>query len=252
MINLANLIKLSECPRLAEKYKGIIALPLALPRFELDSVDEFWNIWNEEKARVDRQHIDRGAVGKDPSKVSKEYTQWDGIAMYEDLSMLGNAAWRTKLSPAMAKSQPMYIKSIFERLPFVKIRSIRLWSSNCTIPAHYDGNMPAILDGKLRFPTEIRLFLDDQNPRETFWLTPVNKHKPHTAIPEEDRYYVKLPDDTNSFAWNNEDFLHGADYIPPHRKILVVIKGWVDVDRLEALLDESIAKYPEYILRTHD
>lgn len=253
MKSLANLINLEHCPRLNEKYKGIMALPLALPKFELDSIDDFWNIWNEEQARVNRQHIDRGAVGKDPAKVSKEYTQWDGLAMYEDPVLLDKAAWVTKISQAMSSSQPNYLKSIFENLPFVKIRSVRLWSSNCVIPAHYDGNMPSTLDGKMRFPTEIRIMLDDKNPTETFYLTPVAKHKPHTTIPDEDRYYVKLPNDTNTFAWNNEDYLHGADYIPPHKKILVVIKGWIDTERLEALLDKSIEQYPDFILREkHD
>lgn len=249
MKHLADLINLAECPRLVEKYKGIMAMPLALPRFELDSTDEFWRIWNEEQARVDRQHIDRGAVGKDPAKVSKSYTQWDGLALYEDESLLGQAAWRTKLSPTLTKSQPNYIKSIIENLPFVRIRSIRLWSANCTIPAHYDGNMPPSLDGKLRFPSEIRIMLDDKNPAETFWLTPISKSKPHTPIPSADRYYVKLPNDTNTFVWNNEDCLHGADYNPPYKKILVVVKGWIDVSKLEILLDQSIQQYPNYVLR---
>lgn len=247
MKNLANLIKLSECPRLIEKYKGIAALPLDLPQFELDSSDDFWRIWNEEVSRVDRQHIDRGADGI--VNASSTYTQWDGIALYEDESLLGNAAWKTKLSPNLAASQPKYIKSIFNNLPFVRIRSIRLWSSNCVIPAHYDGNMPSSLDGKLRFPTEIRVFLDDQNPAETFWITPVSISKPHTDVPLEHRHYVKMPIDTNTFAWNNEDFLHGADYDPQYKKILVVIKGWVDVNRLEVLLDRSLEKYYNYIIK---
>jgi hypothetical protein len=253
MMHLAELINLADCPRLSEKYAGILALPLALPKFELDSVDEFWNIWNAEQARVDRQHIDRGAVGKDPSTVSKAYTQWDGLALYEDETLLGKAAWVTKVSPKLASSQPNYTKAIFEQLPFVKIRSIRLWSSTCVIPAHYDGNMPASLDGKMHFPTEIRIMVDDQNPNETFYLAPVSKHKPHTIIPQEDRYYVRLPSDTNTFAWNNEDYLHGADYNPPHKKILAVIKGWIDTNKLEALLDKSIQQYPDFILREkHD
>jgi len=249
MKDLANLIDLSKCPRLEQKYKGIVTLPLALPKFELDSLDDFWQIWKEEQARVDRQHIDRGAVGKDPAKVSKLYTQWDGLALYEDESLLDQAAWRTKLSPALTASQPNYIESLRENLPFVRIRSIRLWSANRKIPAHYDGNMPASLDGKLKFPSEIRIMLDDKNPAETFWLTAVSKSKPHTDIPLHDRYYVKLPSDTNTFAWNNEGYLHGADFDPKYKKILVVIKGWVNLERLEKLLDASIEKYPNFILR---
>jgi len=246
-MSLANLIKLNNVPRLVEKYAGIGALPLALPKFELDDVNAFWQIWNAEVAAVDRQHIDRGALGKANPVMS--FTQWEGLAMYEDSTLLSKAAWNTRISTALATSQHQFLKSVFELLPFTRIRSVRLWSANREVKAHYDGNMPASLDGVLKFPTEIRIMLDDQNPTETFWLTPVSQHDPQTTVPEEDRHYVKLPIDTNTFAWNNEDFLHGADYDPQYRKILVVIKGWVDLERLEPLLDQSLNKYNEYIIK---
>ena len=246
-MSLINLIKLDSVPKLVEKYAGVGALPLALPKFELDDTEAFWHIWNNEVVPVDRQHIDRGALGKDAPVMS--FTQWEGLAMYEDATLLSKAAWNTKISGALASTQPKFLKSIFEQLPFNRIRSVRLWSANREVRAHYDGNMPPSLDGVLRFPTEIRIMLDDQNPTETFWLTPVDKHNPQTEVPQVDKHYVKLPIDTNTFAWNNEDFLHGADFDPQYRKILVVIKGWVDVDRLESLLDQSINKYPGYIIK---
>jgi hypothetical protein len=246
-MSLANLIKLDNVPRLVEKYSGIGALPLALPKFELDDTKAFWRVWYDEATIVERQHIDRGALGKDAPVMS--FTQWEGLAMYEDSTLLAKAAWNTRISTALASSQPRFLQSIFENLPFVRIRSVRLWSANREVRAHYDGNMPPSLDGVLRFPTEIRIMLDDQNPTETFWLTPVDKHDPQTQVPQVDKHYVKLPLDTNTFAWNNEDFLHGADYDPRYRKILVVIKGWVDLERLELLLDQSINKYPEYIIK---
>ena len=248
-MGLELLIDQTQCPRLNEKYRGIAALPLDLPKFELDSSEEFWRIWNAEKERVSRQSIDRGAVGANTP--SLEHSQWDGLAMYEDLVLLKDAAWRTKLNNDLARTQPKYMSSIFQQLPFVKIRSIRMWSSHCVIPPHYDGNMPSVLDGVMHFPTEVRLMLDDKNPEETFWLCSSAKYKPNTKvnIPIEDRHYVKLPEDTNTFVWNNEDYLHGADFDPQYRKILVVIKGWVDVKRLEELLDRSISKYSNYVIR---
>ena len=244
---MESIINLAQVPRLVKKYSSIGAVPLALPRFVLDDVNEFWRIWNSEVAAVARQHIDRGALGKDNPVMS--FTQWEGLALYEDSTLLSKAAWNTKISTALATSQHEFLKSVFKLLPFKRIRSVRLWSANREVRAHYDGNLPASLDGVLRFPTEIRIMLDDQNPTETFWLTPVGQHNPQTPVPEEDRHYVKLPIDTNTFAWNNEDFLHGADYDPKYRKILVVIKGWVDVERLESLLDASLNKYPEYIIK---
>jgi hypothetical protein len=246
-MSLINLIKLDSVPKLVEKYSGIGALPLALPRFELDDAEAFWRVWNEEVVAVERQHIDRGAIGKDAPVMS--FTQWEGLAMYEDATLLSKAAWNTRISTALATTQHRFLKSVFEELPFRRIRSVRLWSANREVRAHYDGNMPSSLDGVLRFPTEIRIMLDDQNPCETFWLTPVAKHNPQAQVPQVDKHYVKLPIDTNTFAWNNEDFLHGADFDPQYRKILVVIKGWIDVDRLESLLDQSINKYPEYIIK---
>jgi hypothetical protein len=253
MKHLVDLINLEDCPRLSEKYASIVALPLALPRFELDSTDAFWKIWNNECEIVSRQHVDRGALGRDTPNV--DLVQWDGLALYEDLSLLGKAAWFTKVSSKLSQSQPKFLQNIFEKLPFVKIRSVRLWSANKQIPAHYDGNMPSTLDGQFKFPAEIRIMLDDKNPKETFWLCSSTKYLPafDTVVQEEDRYYVKLPANTNTFAWNNEDYLHGADYNPPHRKILAVIKGWIDTARLEELLDESIKQYPDFILREkHD
>jgi hypothetical protein len=247
--DLIKLIKLSECPRLNEKYKDIAGLPLAMPKFELDSPDAFWHVWNQELVRVDRQHIDRGAVGVSEPKMHT--THWDGLAMYEDETLLDNAAWRTKVCQELADSQPNYVKSIFELMPFAKIRSIRCWSAHINIPPHFDGNMPTFLDKKMFFPTEIRIMLDDKNPTETFWLCSKEKYQPNSKVPVplDGRMYVKLPSDTNAFAWNNENFLHGADFDPKYRKILVVVKGWVDIDRLEALLDASMVKYPNYVLR---
>ena len=247
-MNLAKLIDQTQCPRLNEKYKGIAALPLDLPTFELDDTEQFWQVWDEQNQRVARQSIDRGAVGA--NKPSLEHSQWDGLALYEDEILLKDAAWKTKISPDLRLLQSRYFRRIFSEMPFVKIRSVRFWSSHTTIPAHYDGNMPSSLDGVMHFPTEIRLMQFDQNPKETFWLCSSQKYKPNSGtIPMEDRYYVKMPADTNAFAWNNEDFLHGADFDPQYRKILVVIKGWVDVNRLEALLDRSIEKYPDYVIR---
>ena len=247
-MNLNNLIDLSKAPRLNSKYAGVAALPLALPKFELDDPVSFWDIWNKEVEAVSRQHIDRGALGNDSPVMS--FTQWEGLAMYEDSTLLSKAAWNTKISTALATSQHKFLKLVFESLPFRKIRSVRLWSANRIVKAHYDGNMPSSLDGVMHFPTEIRIMIDDKNPTETFWVTPVSGHNPQEEVADADKRYVRLPDDSNTFAWNNEDFLHGADFNPEYRKILAVVKGWVDLDKLESLLDVSIEKYSNFVIRT--
>lgn len=248
---LDDLIDRSKCIRLQEKFKGLAALPLALPRFELDDATKFWEIWNANVATVARQVTfkDRGSQGV--ANPSIEHTQWDGLALYEDPVLLDMAAWRTVVSEELANSQKKYIESIFSQLPFQRIRSIRLWSAHTKILPHYDGNMPPALDNVLQFPAEIRIMLDDKNPTETFWICSSKKYKPGQthSVPDNDKFYIKLPADSNTFAWNNENYLHGADYDPQYKKILVVVKGWVDLDKLETLIDASIEKYPEFTLK---
>jgi hypothetical protein len=249
--SLDDLIDRSKCARLQEKFKGLAAVPLALPKFELDNAEKFWQIWNANVTTVSRQVTtkDRGSEGAVNPSIS--HTQWDGLALYEDPVLLDMAAWRTTVSNELADSQKNYIKAIFNQLPFQRIRSIRLWSAHRKIPPHYDGNMPPSLDRVLQFPAEIRIMLDDKNPTETFWICSNTKYKPNQQqpIPDNDKLYIKLPADSNAFAWNNENFLHGADYDPQYKKILVVVKGWVDLDKLEALLDASIKKYPEFTVK---
>ena len=248
---LDDLIDRSKCARLREKFKDIAALPMALPKFELDDVAKFWEIWNANVTKVARQVTlgDRGSEGA--ANPSMDRTQWDGLALYEDHDLLDMAAWRTEISEELKNSQKKYVESIFNLLPFQRIRSIRLWSAHRVISPHYDGNMPPTLDRVMQFPAEIRIMLDDKNPTETFWICSNTKYKPNQQqpIPSNDKLYIKLPEDTNTFAWNNENFLHGADYDPQYKKILVVVKGWVDLDKLEALIDASIEKYPEFILK---
>ena len=42
-MSLINLIKLENVPRLVEKYSGVGAVPLALPKFELDDAEQLIN-----------------------------------------------------------------------------------------------------------------------------------------------------------------------------------------------------------------
>ena len=246
-IDLANLINLDLVPRLVQKYSGIGALPLALPKFVLDDATEFWRIWNSEVVAVEKPPGDPVLSQYNPTE--SFINCWDGLSMYEDSTLLSKTSWKTKISTNLITSQHQFLKSVFELLPFKRIRCVRLWSAHSEVKAHSDAIIPNSLTGVLRFPAEIRIMLDDQNPCETFWLTSVDQHAPLMPVPEADKHFVKLPMDTNTFAWNNEDYLHGADYHPQHRKILVVVKGWIDVEQLEQLLDQSINKYPEYIIK---
>jgi hypothetical protein len=226
--------------RLNKKYKGLAWLPLDLPKFEIADLDKFLDIWEKEQKEVWRQHIDRGAEGVDNPQL--ELVQWNGLSVFENTQLYRHGAWGTKYNRELAQVSKELLNRIMTELPFLQVRSVRFWSANKEIPKHYDGNMPSELDGKMLFPSEFRIMLYDENPRATFWLTDAKTNEPGPGQPDK-KFYVDLPSDTNSFAWNNEDFLHGADFDPQYKKILVVVKGWPNVDRLEELIDRSITKY---------
>ena len=61
-MDLEKLIDQTQCPRLNEKYKGIAALPLDLPRFNLDNEEDFWQRWKEQSQRAARQNIDLSLI----------------------------------------------------------------------------------------------------------------------------------------------------------------------------------------------
>lgn len=247
-------LDVNECYRLTQKYANIGLVPFDLPKLELDNAETFWKLWGEQKQAVNRVQWDRGLEGRYEKQNIKEIPTvalWDGLSLHENT--LGNhrSAWKTDESMAMIASQPNYIKSILETIPFKFFRSIRLWSSISTIGAHRDGYMLTQYENVLQFPTEIRILLHDSNPTETFWLAKNKKENRGKLLTDRphDKFYAKLPIDTNTFGWNNDICLHGADFNESYRKILVVIKGVPDLDRLETILDRSIEKYPEYIIR---
>jgi hypothetical protein len=63
--------------------------------------------------------------------------------------------------------------------------------------------------------------------------------------PADKRMYVDLPADTNTFLFNNGAFIHGADLAKP--KIIMAIKGDLDITKLLAHLEASYEKYKDII-----
>ena len=80
------LMQLNKVPNLVRKYKSVVALPLDLPKLELDNIEAFWDTWNKEVGLVTRQHIDRGAIGIDNPEMN--IVQWEGLAVYENLLLI--------------------------------------------------------------------------------------------------------------------------------------------------------------------
>lgn len=59
------------------------------------------------------------------------------------------------------------------------------------------------------------------------------------------RHFVELPEDTNCFAINENEILHGAK-MPVHKKYIVSCFGIIDNDKHADLIERSVSKYKDY------
>jgi hypothetical protein len=55
---------------------------------------------------------------------------------------------------------------------------------------------------------------------------------------------IKLIPETNSFVWNNLRTKHGSIYIPPFKKIVIILDRYdLDIDRYNDLMARSVKKF---------
>lgn len=135
---------------------------------------------------------------------------------------------------------PEILEQIYEYLPVNRNVSIAysLWSANRSVLKHRD---------KLRMldlPINWRIKIYDTNPKETLYIIP---DPPGTY---NQKQFLKIPETSNTFAWNNLRVLHGSDFIPGHRKILMIPMFGLPINenKIVDLLDRSVAKYREFVV----
>jgi hypothetical protein len=128
-------------------------------------------------------------------------------------------------------------------MPWVgeKLFQWNMWSSAKSIPPHRDYT--SLID----VPHAMRIKIYDENPSETLKLKidPLRQH-------DNPFEFISVPEDTNSFGWNNLRTKHKSIFNPPHRKILFI---WRDilhnekqVTQIADLFDRSIAKYKQQVM----
>jgi hypothetical protein len=58
---------------------------------------------------------------------------------------------------------------------------------------------------------------------------------------------IKSIPETNSFVWNNLRTKHGSTYIPPFKKIVIILDRYdLDIDRYNDLMVRSIEKFKSH------
>jgi len=225
------------CPEILEVdplLTNISWLPLHIPKIEPDNWDLFWELWNREKSPM--------------GKEDNPYIIWDTVGIWSSPDT-GNSAVHEDF-PYKMEDWSSYFPIMFERIrtamPFLRINNIRISSNIKRVNPHLDPT-PTMYP----WPNSLRVMLWDSNPIPTFYMLPwpessfLQKPIPKIdVIPnqtyilgdvsQQEKIYVDLPVDTNTFIFSNGEFLHGADLASP--KIILIVHGVPDAEKWKSKL----------------
>lgn len=229
------------------KWTKVPWLPLDIPKLEPDDWDLFWKLWDEKSGDIGRASV-------------TEQQMWKGLAIWKrDDVDESKFNYQAETYDDWSIHFPKMFEQIKTCMPWLTLEKVVLWSNVNEIKPHFDPDYVMY-----PWPDSLRVMLWDTNDKPTFYVTPwpqrskefdppivdVKTHgtgygfESDLAAPD-DRMYVNLPPDTNSFVFNNGAFVHGADLAKP--KIIMAIKGRPDISKWLRVLNSSYEKYKEYL-----
>ena len=199
----------------------IIATPLDIPKIEPDDWDLFWEIWNKHSGALTKNFLNQGSAVS-PENAPKV---WIGLDMFDRWA--GGSAWQAPVFEAEHLFPKMF-KTIFD-LNLPSLYRVRFITSLMPIPAHSDDQADR---------WNIRAFIHHPSTENQWYFTKPNDR-------QGERKYLRLPEDTNWFAYNDKYSWHGTDYDPSKPKILMQLYSkYVVTD--DDLIQRSFAKYKDY------
>lgn len=211
-------------------YGKYLYLPYDIPKIELNDLEKY-TAWFYANAVHAEKVLTDFSYEKLPAS--------DNTYLTID-SSLWRSPWSKNPRPEVFELFPELFEQIHEYMPWVGDKDFlwSMWSSCENIPEHRDRTSSVDL------PHSMRIKLFDSNPSETLSLRcdpPMMEHiNEYVSIP--------IPEDTNTFGWNNlrtkhKSVYNGGDF----KKILFIWRGQLTTDKqvtqLADLLDRSIAKY---------
>lgn len=203
-------------------------LPLDVPRI-VDSkiIDWFFNHCKE-------------IVKLHPDVADKNY----GYSLFNSVNVclddryrVHNPIWSDNQYPNFQKEFPHFYQQLMDCLPLDKIPRLSFWNSTKPIAPHRDHN--CFFD----LPNSFRVLIYDENPADNLYLFE------DSDLGHGDKHYIKRLDETNAFVWNNLRVMHGSDYVPGYRKILLIINNFIPNHiRYKKCLDDSISRFSQLSL----
>lgn len=131
---------------------------------------------------------------------------------------------------------------VFGVLPHNYINNIALLEQVAEVKPHCDVSKE--IDVELG-PSSYRCMLVNDEPTKTFYF---KRGVRWEGTLQDKEIYPTLPKDTNFFAINNYNAMHGS-HMPTQRKIMLTIWGQVSPMRHYTLLQRSEKRFQEYCLR---
>jgi len=227
-------------------YGKYLLVPFDIPKIVPNDINKFVLFWftkADSAIKIKTDMLSQQGVGS--GNIRSPYLQITSVGdKHSDV-------WSDNQVPDIYTEFPEIFEQVHEYMPFITRKDFKwyMWSANWNVPAHRDYG------SQLDCPSGIRIMLFDNNPAPTLSMTvdPIDKEYSR-------KYPIIIPDDTNSFAWNNLRQKHESVYTRGHRKILFIISpkeltyflSTIDnrktINKYVDLLDRSIAKYKDHVV----
>ena len=228
---------------LEKTYGRYLFVPFAIPKILPNDMEKFVDYFFSNAKRLGKRMSD--LAGPTLEKHQVPY-----VSINSNTANWSGGSFDTNPSSDVYSKFPELFEQIHDLMPWVGDRDFKwsMWSSDHNVPLHRDiGTMTDT-------PISARIKLFDTNPFETLTLhlDPIDKDDSSKKV-----WQIPIPNDTNSFAWNNLRTKHKSVFVPSKdnkqfRKILFIWRGTLSstlqINQYIDLLDRSIAVYKKETL----
>lgn len=199
-------------------------MPLAIDKIEPDNWNTFNQIWQDHSDFL----VKVAYLNDNPYKSDSDLGRsdlWRSLDIFR--SKNHSTIWDGPFFD-IKETLPRMYDSIL-KLPF-DINTVRIISSVQEVEPHCDNGTDQ---------WEVRAFLRCENPEKEWYFTPRDN--------PESRSYIRMPNDTNWFAYNDKLCFHGSHVNLNVPKLLIQVFYNNNLDELVKNL--SITKYAEYTIK---
>ena len=186
--------------------------------------DLFWDAWNKHSGSS--YIVKSDPAGNNASENSKKIDFFRGLNIYaKHENLLTDNHWQVPYLPYQ-EIYPDLLEQLEAAFPWAEIMFCRLWMSNQPIPWHRDHSSE---------PGALRAMIYNENNKPTFKV----------FHPRAGTNYVDLPEESNTFMYNNSTCMHGSDREDGVNKIIMlIIHKTKDREGLNQHLAKSAERFP--------